>query len=402
MDNDVGGYYYGQHHPMKPHRMAMTHNLCLAYGLYRHMDVYKPRAASADECKRFHSSDYIDFLQKVTPDNVEGVLDELQRFNVGRQYGDCPIFDGIWNFCATSAGGSIDGARKIMSGTNDIAINWAGGLHHAKKSEASGFCYVNDIVLAILELLRLYPRVLYVDIDVHHGDGVEEAFYTTDRVMTVSFHKYGDNFFPGTGDVWDRGFGAGEGYSLNVPLKNGIDDACFEQVFRPVIDKVIEVYQPGAIVLQCGADSLAHDRLGCFNLTVRGHANCVSYVKSFRIPTLVLGGGGYNIRNVARCWLYETSVLLDMPVDVQIPYNDYWEYFAPDYSLHIQPMSELENQNTREYLDKIKSKVLEQVRQIQGAPSVQMQQMPPTLLISREDEDENEDTIADSNENHSA
>ncbi|KAK4538382.1 hypothetical protein CDCA_CDCA17G4407 [Cyanidium caldarium] len=392
MDHHVGGYYYGQHHPMKPHRVAMTHNLCLAYGLYRHMEVYRPRAAAAEECKKFHAADYIDFLRRVTPDNAESLLEALQRFNVGRQYGDCPIFDGIWDFCATSAGGSIDGARKLMSGANDIAVNWAGGLHHAKKSEASGFCYVNDIVLAILELLRLHARVLYVDIDVHHGDGVEEAFYTTDRVMTVSFHKYGDNFFPGTGDVWDRGFGAGEGYALNVPLKDGIDDASFQRLFQPVMSKVIEVYQPGAIVMQCGADSLAHDRLGCFNLTVKGHGQCVAYIRSFRIPLLVLGGGGYNIRNVARCWLYETSVLVDVPADAQIPYNDYWEYFAPDYSLHIQPSAELENQNTAEYLDKVKSKVLEQVRQLRGAPAVQMQHMPPTLLpADEEDEGEEEE-----------
>ena len=123
-------------------------------------------------------------------------------------------------------------------------INWSGGLHHAKKSEASGFCYVNDIVLAILELLkwgwrvaiphRVYTRVLYIVIDIHHGDGVEEAFYTTNRVMTVSFHKFGD-FFPGTGDISDVGYGEGKGYSLNFPLFAGIDDASFVSIFKPVL-----------------------------------------------------------------------------------------------------------------------------------------------------------------------
>ena len=102
----------------------------------------------------------------------------------------------------------------------DVAVNWAGGLHHAKKSEASGFCYVNDIVLAILELLKHHQRVLYIDVDIHHGDGVEEAFYTTDRVMTVSFHKYGE-YFPGTGDLKDIGAAAGKYYSLNYPLRDG-------------------------------------------------------------------------------------------------------------------------------------------------------------------------------------
>ena len=110
------------------------------------------------------------------------------------------MFDGLYEFCQLSAGGSVAGAVKLNKEAADIAVNWAGGLHHAKKSEASGFCYVNDIVLAILELLKYHQRVLYIDIDIHHGDGVEEAFYTTDRVMTVSFHKYGE-YFPGTGDL---------------------------------------------------------------------------------------------------------------------------------------------------------------------------------------------------------
>ena len=150
-------------------------------------------------------------------------------------------------------------AVKLNKQAADIAINWAGGLHHAKKSEASGFCYVNDIVLAILELLKYHQRVLYIDIDIHHGDGVEEAFYTTDRVMTVSFHKYGE-YFPGTGDLRDIGAGRGKYYSLNFPLRDGIDDSSYENIFVPVMSRVMELYQPSAIVLQCGADSLSGDR----------------------------------------------------------------------------------------------------------------------------------------------
>ncbi len=120
----------------------------------------------------------------------------------------------------------IGGAVRLNQGASDIVINWAGGLHHAKKSEASGFCYVNDCVLAILELLKQHQRVLYIDIDIHHGDGVDEAFYTSNRVMTCSFHKFGE-YFPGTGDVKDKGFGQGENYAINVPLHDGMDDDSF-------------------------------------------------------------------------------------------------------------------------------------------------------------------------------
>jgi len=162
--------------------------------------------------------------------------------------------------------------------------------------------------------VHLFQRVLYVDIDVHHGDGVEEAFFTTNRVMTVSFHKYGD-FFPGTGHITDVGAAEGKHYALNVPLSDGIDDATFRDLFQCIMKKVMEVYQPDVVVLQCGADSLAGDRLGCFNLSVKGHADCLRFLRSYNVPMMVLGGGGYTIRNVARCWCYEVFFFL--------PYSKY-------------------------------------------------------------------------------
>jgi histone deacetylase 1/2 len=161
-----------------------------------------------------------------------------EDFKVGEN--DCPIFHGLFEFSQISAGASIDAAIKLNHRSTDIAINWGGGLHHAKKQEASGFCYVNDIVLAILELLKYHNRVLYIDIDVHHGDGVEEAFYTTNRVMTVSFHRYGD-FFPGTGDLKETGAGEGLGYSLNIPLKKGIDDQTLLSLYSTVSENKIKV-----------------------------------------------------------------------------------------------------------------------------------------------------------------
>jgi histone deacetylase 1/2 len=218
----------------------------------------------------------------------------------------------------------MEGAARLNRGKCDVAVNWAGGLHHAKKSEASGFCYVNDIVLGIIELLRYKQRVLYIDIDVHHGDGVEEAFYTTDRVMTVSFHKYGE-YFPGTGELRDIGVGSGKNYSVNFPLRDGITDETYRNIFEPVIEAVMTYYGPEAIVLQCGGDSLSGDRLGCFNLSMDGHANCVRYVKSFGVPVIILGGGGYTMRNVARTWAYETGQLVDEKMSKQLPYNDYYE-----------------------------------------------------------------------------
>ena len=156
-----------------------------------------------------------------------------------------------------------------------INENKAGGLHHAKKKESSGFCYVNDIVIAVLVLLKYFQRVLYIDIDVHHGDGVEEAFYCTNRVMTVSFHQYGDDFFPGSGNIDSVGQGLGHNYAINIPLKPGMNDECYNPLFRNVIDRVMEHYQPSVIVLQCGADSIVNDKLGMFNLSSIGHGEAV-------------------------------------------------------------------------------------------------------------------------------
>ena len=179
----------------------------------------------------FHSQDYIEHLKRSAPNLITNNFEP--KFNVGEN--DCPSFPGLFEFSQISAGGSLDAAIKLNHKSADICINWAGGLHHAKKMEASGFCYVNDIVLSILELLKYHNRVVYIDIDVHHGDGVEEAFYCTNRCLTVSFHRYGD-FFPGTGDIKDIGFGEGQYYALNVPLNSGIDDDSYIQLFKTVRD----------------------------------------------------------------------------------------------------------------------------------------------------------------------
>lgn len=382
---EVGHFYYGPSHPMKPHRLKLAHHLILSYGLYREMECFQPHPASAGEMAQFHEESYVTFLSRISPDNLRQYHGPMQRFNAG-EYTDCPVFEGLFEFTQLYTGASLDGAVQLAQHDADICVNWSGGLHHAKKSEASGFCYINDIVLAILELLKVHARVLYIDIDVHHGDGVEEAFYCTDRVMTFSLHKYGD-FFPGTGHSSDVGAKEGEGFSVNAPLTSGMTDTTYRELFRPVMDKIMQVFQPGAIVLQCGADSLGADRLGCFNLTLKGHAECVSYVKSFGVPTLVLGGGGYTIRNVARCWAYETAVLLDKEISNDIPFNDYYEFYAPDYELHLQP-EPMENLNTKESLDIVRTDLLQQLQELQGAPSVQMQQVPPPYQVTKAPEDE--------------
>ncbi|KAF3456229.1 hypothetical protein FNV43_RR00879 [Rhamnella rubrinervis] len=360
----IAHYFYGPDHPMKPIRIQMAHHLISRYELLPHMEVYRPLSITKEDLCAFHAENYVDFLSTASLETPARVLGQF-----GMGTGDCPPFPGLFDFCTASAGGSIGGAVKLNNAESDIAINWAGGLHHGKRCSASGFCYVNDIVLAILELLKVYGRVLYVDVDVHHGDGVEEAFYHTDRVMTVSFHQFEERFFPGSGYINQTGVGCGKDYAINVPLAQGINDECFVDLFLSIMSKVMEVYKPEAVVLQSGADSLAGDVLGAFNLTTKGHAECLRFLRSYNIPLLLLGGGGYNIGNVARCWCYETAVALDIEPNGILPDN-YFSRFLESNLLHIEPDKKLDDQNKPKDIEKIKVMIMEQLRRLRHAPSV--------------------------------
>eukprot|EP00834_Sanchytrium_tribonematis_P000099 NODE_3_length_80033_cov_0.932970.p15 type:complete len:444 gc:universal NODE_3_length_80033_cov_0.932970:64297-62966(-) len=376
----IGTHYYAENHPMKPSRLALTHDLVMNYHLYQEMTVYKAPIASYAELTNFHSPEYISFLQKKTEDPDHHYLPLTN---------DCPLFESVYEYCQEYSGASILSAKLINNKECDIAVNWSGGLHHSHRSSASGFCYVNDIVLAIQELLKSHPRVLYIDIDVHHGDGVQEAFYTSDRVMTVSFHRYGVqpdgfDFFPGTGSLQEIGFNEGKNFSINVPLKQGITDSQYLRLFKSVMRACINQFQPGAVVLQAGADSLGLDRLGPFNLSIQGHAACVEFIKSFNIPMILLGGGGYTIRNVARCWAYETATVCNARLPQSIPDDcAYRGFFGPDHVITPKLNGFYKNENTESELELIKTYVMQQLKFIEHAPSIKQDQLPPVYVTKK-------------------
>lgn len=200
--------------------------------------------------------------------------------------------------------------------------------------------------------------------------------------------------------MYEIGSESGRHYAVNVPLKDGIDDTNYAFVFKPVINDIVQHYQPTAIVLQCGADSLAADRLGCFNLSFKGHGECVQYVKNLNLPLLVLGGGGYTLRNVARCWTYETSLLVNQEIPNDIPMMEYIEYFGPNFTLLAdKPGNDSpHNSNSKTYLENIVKYVQENLRNLEGAPSVQMHHTPkpwvadsdPSMKPISKEEHENE------------
>lgn len=357
-DQDIGNYYYSNAHPMKPHRIRLAHSLIVSTGLYKKLTVLRPSPLSEEAMMKFHGDDFVHFLAYVTPENKGEYLPELKQFGIDD---DNPLFDGLFKFCQKYAGGSVGAAARLNRKQADIAINWAGGMGHAKRALASGFSYINDVVLSILELLTKHRRVLYIDMDLTHCGAVEEAFYTTDRVMTLSMHKFGGTF-PGTGSMYDIGADGGAGFAVNVPLRAGMDDDNYSRVFKEVVGQAVRSFQPSAVVLQCGANTLSGDRLGCFNLTLEGHGECVKYVRDLHLPLLALGGGGFTVRNVAKCWARATAILLGEETMPAIPdHDEFRAYYAPDYTLSV-PHTNAINHNSPELLTKIVSKVLERLQ----------------------------------------
>ncbi|XP_023653366.2 histone deacetylase 8 isoform X1 [Paramormyrops kingsleyae] len=335
-----------------PNRANMVHCLIEAYGLLKDMRVVKPRVASMEDMAVFHTDSYLEHLHKISED---GDNDDPQSIDFGLGY-DCPVVEGIFDYAAAVGGATLTAAECLLDGKDNVAINWAGGWHHAKKDEASGFCYVNDAVLGILKLREKYDRVLYIDVDLHHGDGVEDAFSFTSKVMTVSLHKFSPGFFPGTGGLHDTGLGKGRWHAVNVPLEDGIGDDRYFQLFTSVLQEVHASFNPEAVVMQLGADTIAGDPMCSFNMTPVGVGHCLDYVLTWELPTLLLGGGGYNLANTARCWTYLTGVILGRSLASEIPDHEFFTEYGPDYSLEISPSCRPDRNETQQ-LDRVISTI---------------------------------------------
>lgn len=327
--DDFLKFDYGPTHPFKISRLRLAYELIKAFGLLSlpNTRYVEARKAEDEEILLFHKKEYIDILVM-----ANAGIEMPHAYFYGLGSGDNPVFKGVFDWSKLVTGATLQAASLVDKGEIDIAFNISGGLHHAMSMRASGFCYINDIVIAIRSLLKKGRKVAYIDIDAHHGDGVQEAFYNTDKVLTISIHETGEVLFPGTGFERETGKGEGEGYSVNIPMPPYADDELFVYAFNEIVPPLVNKFKPDVVVTQLGVDSFSSDPLTHLNYTNNGFCEVVRKIKEISPKWVALGGGGYDINNVAKAWTLAWAIMNDVELPDEIPGNFIRKYSREGFS----------------------------------------------------------------------
>ncbi|MGZ3523239.1 MAG: acetoin utilization protein AcuC [Thermodesulfobacteriota bacterium] len=309
-------YDYGPAHPLRIGRLKLTYELIKDYGL---LDLPSAQflptlKAEQKELTVYHSEEYVNILKQANEGRFTG---EAYLYGLGP--GDNPIFPGLLDWSLLVTGATLQAIDFVVSEKGKVAFNIAGGLHHAMRSRASGFCYINDPVIGIMKLLSRGRRVAYIDIDAHHGDGVQEAFYESNRVLTISLHETGSTLFPGTGFEYEIGEGEGKGYSVNLPFPPYTDDEVYVWAFEEVVPELIHAFRPDIVVTQLGVDTFYNDPLTNLDLSILGYERVLHRIKDLAPKWVALGGGGYDIFNVARAWTLAWAVMNEVELREELP-----------------------------------------------------------------------------------
>jgi acetoin utilization protein AcuC len=331
-DERYTAYDFGAGHPMHPLRLALTHRLADGLGLLHHPDVgiHRVRPATDDELLTVHTPDLVAEVRRVSADPGAAT----GRHGVGTE--DTPAFAGMHEASALAVGGTLAACEAVWSGAVTRAVNIAGGLHHAMPNSASGFCVYNDIAVGITRMLdQGATKVLYLDFDVHHGDGVERCFWDDPRVLTVSLHETGRALFPGTGFPGDTGgAGAGQDHAVNVALPPGTGDEGWLRAYQAVVPAVVRAYRPQVVVSQHGCDCHYADPLGHLRVSVEAMVTAQQWARALADEHsqgrwVALGGGGYEIVGVVpRVWSHLIGVVTGRPVDSTTPLPPEWRAHA--------------------------------------------------------------------------
>jgi len=325
---------HGASHPLKPERLRRTYELLKAYGAFEKAGsrVVEPRPATIEEICLFHTKKYVHAVRRLSAG--EEVRD-YWRYGFGP--GDNPVFPHMWETESLKVGAAIVGAEMLLRGDVEIAFSFGGGLHHADPERASGFCVFNDPAIAIHHLIRQGLRVVYLDIDAHHGDGVQRAFYETDQVLTISLHESGHYLFPGTGFADERGSGKGEGFCVNIPLPPYTTDELYLRAFEEIALPVVKRYRPDIIVTQLGVDTHYLDPLTHLSLTTNGYEAAVRQMKGLAPRWLALGGGGYDLSVVPRAWTLAYGIMSEQDFPDALPLAYAEKYGAGTLRDHSGP-----------------------------------------------------------------
>ncbi|MFI9026838.1 acetoin utilization protein AcuC [Streptomyces sp. NPDC053560] len=336
-DEAVTGYDFGPGHPMDPVRLALTMRLVEAYGLHRApVQVAAAKAAGLSTLRLVHRQDYIEAVQQASADPRAAD----PAYGLGTE--DDPAFAGMHEASALIAGQSVGAAEAVWRGDALHAVNFAGGLHHAMPGGAAGFCIYNDAALAVARLLELGARrVVYVDVDVHHGDGVQAAFWEDPRVLTISLHEHPRTLFPQTGWPEETGAEGAEGSAANVALPAGTGDEGWLRAFHAVVPELVAGFRPDAIVTQHGADTHFEDPLA--HLAVSVDAQRAVAETCHRLAHehcegrwIALGGGGYAVVDVVpRTWTHLVAIAAGQPLEPRTDIPEEWQHEV--YRLTRQP-----------------------------------------------------------------
>ena len=296
---DLARQEYDPSHPFKPVRARIMYELMNRYNLISGGGerMVLPQLMDEELLYLFHTREYIDFLKK--GERGEFCLEMLEA-GLGTE--DNPVFRGMYHYALTASSATVEGARMLDHEEARFVFNPFGGFHHAGRGHAEGFCYINDIAVAITDLVNRGRRVAYIDIDAHHGNGVQDAFYGTDKVLKISFHESGETIYPGTGFENETGEGEGEGYNVNVPLQAGTDDEVYLLAFEALVPPLMKSFKPDIVVACVGCDTHREDPLAHLNLTSNGYKKVISIINKFSPKVLALGSGGYKLHKTAALW----------------------------------------------------------------------------------------------------